>query len=254
MTISVQELGKISYFHLAQRIFRGFTTCIEAQGKAKWMWYNARPISSLENPPRAGTAYDTTLGALVVSLGFVSYSWHIVLYVLITTGVLSPTTYSISPTHSTIRTHRHRGILIFAFTVGKRSCLITDHERVFACWLKPKEKSKRGKRNERDQANPSIRERNPNKHAFSMRQQISALISTTEQLPTFLIYIFYLCFRHASYTCNTSKCRGTFSDVQVRNRFWTSDLFLSLRLNLRKRRVTIIVATALEKMLYFPNI
>ncbi|KAF7933039.1 uncharacterized protein EAE97_008806 [Botrytis byssoidea] len=108
--------------------------------------------------------------------------------------------------------------------------IITDHERVIACFQKPannletsKSQGKRGKGNEPDKANPSTRENNPNKHAHSPCDNRISQSSSAQQrkLPTFLIYIFKVLgsFRPALYICNTPKLRGTLSDIQVRKRF-----------------------------------
>ncbi|KAF7899721.1 hypothetical protein EAF00_004057 [Botryotinia globosa] len=114
--------------------------------------YNARPVSSLETAP-AVIIYGTAHSSRVVNLAL---------------GMIP----------------------IYSSYYGKTH-IITDHERVIACFQKPankleasKSRGKRGKGNEPDKANPSTRENNPNKHthAFSMRQQnLSVLISTTEK-------------------------------------------------------------------------
>ncbi|KAF7865276.1 hypothetical protein EAF04_006253 [Stromatinia cepivora] len=148
------------------------------------MEYNARRVSSLETAPSSDNL-PTRLLVLSLSVSHLYY----------THGTLSYKSYSWQTLYRTLlsltRLFGLTAIVGFWYLHYRgKAHLITDHERVIAWFLEPskqassrqvKGKAKAKEAKETNQTRPtlSIQENNPNKHAFSMRQQISALISTT---------------------------------------------------------------------------
>ncbi|CAD6444093.1 fdbc9cf3-e065-4bb4-a7e3-bf64af65d1b9 [Sclerotinia trifoliorum] len=119
---------------------QGFTTCIDARGKG--MEYKARPVSSLETAPSSDN-----LPTRLLVLSFWQTLYRTLLNLTRPSGLTAIEGFWYL---------HYRG----------KAHLITDHERVIA-WVfqsparkletskgKSKSKSKRGKRNESDKANP----------------------------------------------------------------------------------------------------
>lgn len=130
--------GKIPNYYLAPCTFRGFTTCIDARGKGKWMEYKARPVSSLETAPSSDNL-PTRL--LVLSLS-VSH-WHY------THGTLSYKSYSWQTLYRTLlNLTRLSGLTaiegFWYLHYRGKAHLITDHERVIA-WVFRTSTQARGK-------------------------------------------------------------------------------------------------------------